>query len=431
VRSFRRISRPAHVPALDLRAGTQPADGWLAFAAVTSALTIVTVGVNMPPVLFPRYVDAYGLSPFTVTGIFATYTLCIAPALLVFGPLSDAIGRKRVLVIAIVIAVAAAVVLAAARNVWWLFAGRALQGLAVGATQGSAAAALADTHLRSDIAQAALAATLATCVGTAVGPMCVGVLAQYGPAPLQLSYLVELALLLAALAGLLAGFPAARKTHGRHVKIRWPSVPANILPTFLRAGGSAVLAWVVAALFLALAPSLLRTYLHTNNSVVSGGVQALMLTCSALAQLGGRRRQTRPLQIFGLIVLVAGLGILASAAWATSAVLCALAAAVAGAGHGLVFSGSARVVGAIAPSDRRGNIMSMFFVAIYLGVTVAVVGVGALSSGVGLTLAVQLFSLVVGLACAVSVVSHARQAPRTERAASRRAAGTRNGELDT
>jgi MFS family permease len=375
---------------------------------VASVLTIVTVGVNMPPVLFPRYVDAYGLSPLTVTGVFATYTLCIAPALLVFGPLSDAIGRKRVLVIAIVIAVAAAVVLAAARNVWWLYAGRALQGLAVGATQGTAAAALADTHPRSDIAQAALAATLATCIGTAVGPMSVGVLAQFGPAPLQLSYLVELVLLLIALTGLLTRFPAAKTARGRHVKISWPSVPANIRPAFVRASGSAVLAWVVAALFLALAPSLLRTYLATDNSVVSGGVQALMLACSALAQLGGRRRQSRLLQIFGLVVLVAGLGILAGAASVTSAVLCALAAAVAGAGHGLVFSGSARAVGAIAPSDRRGNIMSMFFVAIYLGVTVAVVGVGALSSGVGLILAVQLFSLVVGVACAVSVVSHVK-----------------------
>ncbi|MTD55265.1 MFS transporter [Amycolatopsis pithecellobii] len=406
MRPFRRIDRAAHDPALDLRAGTQLADGWWAFAAVASVLTIVTIGVNMPPVLFPRYVDAYGLSPLTVTGVFATYTLCIAPALLVFGPLSDAIGRKRVLLLAIVIAVAAAIVLAAARNVWWLFAGRALQGLAVGATQGPAAAALADTHPRSDIGQAALAATLATCIGTAVGPMSVGLLAQYGPAPLQLSYLVELALLVAALAGLFAGFPAAKKTHGRRVTISWPSVPANIRPAFLRAGGSAVLAWVVAALFLALAPSLLRTYLHTDNSVVSGGVQALMLTCSALAQLGGRRRQSRPLQMFGLVLLVAGLGILAGAASATSAVLCALAAAVAGAGHGLVFSGAAREVGALAPSDRRGNIMSMFFLAIYLGVTVAVLGVGALSSGVGLILAVQLFSLAVGLACAMSVVSH-------------------------
>ncbi|MFI5843873.1 MFS transporter [Catenuloplanes sp. NPDC051500] len=369
-------------------------------------LTIVTIGVNLPPVLFPRYVDAFDLSAFTVTGIFATYTLCIAPALLFFGPLSDAIGRKRVLLIAIVTAVVATVVLAAAQNVWWLFAGRALQGLAVGATSGPASAALVDTHPRSDVAQAALAATLATCVATAVGPMGVGVLAQYGPIPLRLSYLVELALLLVALAVLSTGFPSARSAGGQHVKIKWPSVPANIRATFVQACSSAVLAWIIAALFLALAPSLLRTYLHTDNSVVYGGIQALMLTCSALAQIGSRRRRSQPLQIVGLVLLVAGLGILAGAAAVTSAVLCALAAAVAGIGHGLVFSGAAREVGTIAPSDSRGNIMSMFFVAIYLGVSVAVVGVGALSSYVGLILAVQLFSLVVGIACTMSIVSH-------------------------
>jgi len=122
-------------------------------------------------------------------------------------------------------------------------------------------------------------------------------------------------------------------------------VPASIRAAFVRADSSAVLAWVVAALLLALAPSSLRTYLHTDNSVVSGGIQALMLACSTLAQLGGRRHRSRPPQIFGLVPLVAGPGILAGAAAAASAVLCALAAAVAGVGHGLVFSGAARESG--------------------------------------------------------------------------------------
>jgi hypothetical protein len=110
--------------------------------------------------------------------------------------------------------------------------------------------------------------------------------------------------------------------------------------------------------------------------------------------------------------LVAGLGILAGAAAVTSAALCALAATVAGIGHGLVFSGATREIGTIAPSDSRGNIMSMFFVAIYLGVTVAVVGVGALSSGIGLIHAVQIFSLVVGTACTLSIVSHVKGSMR-------------------
>jgi hypothetical protein len=63
-----------------------------AFAVAAAALVVVTIGANMPPPLFPRYVDAYSLSALEVTCIFATYTLCIAPALLVFGPLSDAMG---------------------------------------------------------------------------------------------------------------------------------------------------------------------------------------------------------------------------------------------------------------------------------------------------------------------------------------------------
>lgn len=347
-----------------------------------------------------------------MTAIFATYTLFIAPALLVFGPVSDAIGRRPVLVFALVAAAAATIVLGAAQNVWWLYAGRALQGVAVGAIQGPAAAALADTHPRNDPARAAVAGTLATCVGTAVGPMTAGVLAQYLPAPLSLSFAVELALVILALAALLVSFPPSGAPPGRPVRINWPSVPATIRAAFSRATSSAVLAWVVTALFLALTPTFLRTTLDTDNSVVSGGIVALMLVCSAFAQLGCRGNDPQRLQVFGLVLLIAGLGVLVTAAAAGSVSLCAVSAAVAGAGQGMAFSGAARAVGAVAPNERRGNIMSLFFVAIYLGVTVAILGVGFLSMRIGLLPAVQIFSVVATLGCAASIISHIRAPAR-------------------
>ena len=407
-------SRRQSGPALTSRL-LQPATGVgnkRAFAAATAVLIVVTIGANMPPPLFPRYVDAYGLSHLEVTSIFATYTLFIVPALLVFGPLSDAVGRRPVLVVALVTAAAAAVVLGSAQSVWWLYVGRALQGISVGAIQVSAAAALADTHPRGDPARAAVAATIAICFATAVAPMTSGGLAQYLPAPLHLSFVVEVALVAMALTTLLTGFPSPPILLRRSIQISWPAVPAAIRPAFSRAAYSAVLAWVVTALFLALSPTILKTTLDTDNSVVSGGIVALMLGSSALVQLGGRGRDPMALQVLGLVLLVAGLGILMGAASTGSVSLCAVSAGVAGVGQGLAFSGAAQVVGTIAPSERRGNVMSLFFVAIYLGVTVAIVGVGFLSTRLGLLPAVQLFSVVASVGCVASIVSHIRASAR-------------------
>ncbi|MGY2876159.1 MFS family permease [Marmoricola sp. URHA0025 HA25] len=379
-----------------------------AFVAAAAALIVVTMGANMPLPLFPRYVDAYGLSALEVTSIFATYTLVIAPALLVFGPLSDAVGRRPVLVVALLAAASAAVVLGSAQSVEWLYVGRALQGLSVGAIQGSGAAALADTHPRGDLARAAVAGTIATCVATAVGPMTAGVLGQYLPAPLRLSFAVELALVAIALTALLAGFPSSPTASRRAIRMSWPSVPAAIRPAFLRATSSAVLAWAATALFLALSPTILRKILDTDNSVVSGGIVALMLVTSVLIQLGGRGRDHVTLQVVGLALLIVALGMFVAAASTDSVLLCGASAAVAGAGQGLAFSGSARAVSTIAPNDHRGNLMSLFFVAIYLGVTVAIVGLGLLSTRVGLLPAVQLFSVVASVGCLAGIVSQVR-----------------------
>lgn len=383
-----------------------------AFAATCAVLVVITVGVNMPPPLFPRYVDAYGLSAFEVTSIFATYTLAIAPTLLVFGPLSDAIGRRPVLIFALVAAAAGAVVLSTAQNEWWLYVGRALQGVAVGACQGPAAAALADTHPRGDVARAALVGTLTICVGSAVGPISAGVLAQYLPAPLHLSFLVELVLVMVVLVALLMNYPRTPPSGVPRVRISWPSVPAGIRLRYARATCTGVLSWIIPGLFVALAPTILHTTLRSDNSVVAGGVVGLMLVSSALAQLGTRRVGPQVLQVLGLALLVAGLGILVAAASAGSVLLCGLSAGIAGVGQGLAFSGSAQVIGTLAPSGRRGNVLSLFFVAIYVGVTVSVLGVGLLAVKIGLVPAVRVFSMAATAGCLASAAAHVRARAR-------------------
>jgi hypothetical protein len=68
---------------------------WGAFGAAGFAVFALILGSNLPNSLFPLYSKVYGLSPIGVTLLFATYTLLVIPAVLVFGPLSESRAAGR------------------------------------------------------------------------------------------------------------------------------------------------------------------------------------------------------------------------------------------------------------------------------------------------------------------------------------------------
>ncbi len=72
---------------------------------------------------------------------------------------------------------------------------------------------------------------------------------------------------------------------------------------------------------------------------------------------------------------------------------------IAGAGQGLVFLGGLTAVNQAAPADRRADVLSSFYVIIYLGVGVPVIGVGFLATVAGLLAAVQCFAGAVAALC--------------------------------
>jgi MFS family permease len=87
--------------------------------------------------LYAGYERSFGFSPLTVTLVFAVYVAALIPSLLVAGPLSDAVGRRRTLIPAVALALAGSVIFALAAGTAWLFAARIVQGVAVGTASGA------------------------------------------------------------------------------------------------------------------------------------------------------------------------------------------------------------------------------------------------------------------------------------------------------
>jgi MFS family permease len=381
--------------------------GWGAFATAGFAVFALLLGSNLPNSLFPLYAEIYGLSPLGVTLLFATYTLLVIPALLVFGPLSDAKGRRPVLIAAIVVAAVAAGLFAAAQGVVLLFVAQAVQAMGLGALQGTAAPALVEHDPSDQPRRAAMAASALTITGAAVGPLLAGLLAQYAALPLRLCFLVEIAVLAVALLAVIVAMPESADR--QPWRPRRPTVPREIRRSFLVAGVSAFVAWSVTGLFLSLIPSFVIDVLNHHNLAVAGGVMALMLASSAIAQLAAQRFQSLRAQTTGLVVMVWGVIALIIAVVDKSLAVLVAASVLAGIGQGLAFMGSLGDVSEIAPEDSKGDIVASYYVVIYVATAVPAVGVGVLAELASLSTAFLVFAFVVIAICAAGLAGLTRE----------------------
>src|SRR5581483_4800235 len=238
--------------------------GGLPLAIVWSGWIVLMAGANLATPLYAVYAVKFGFSSLVLTTIFATYAVVLVPSLIVFGRLSDRFGRRPVILAGLAVACAGLIVFALAESAVWLYAARALQGLAVGMISGAATAALVELDPADDRRRAAMFAGLAQAGGSAAGPVLCGVLAQWAPDPLRLSYYVGLGLtIIAAVA--VASLPGAHEGEREPWRIQWPRVPADLRGDFARVSVTAATVWATVALFLSIVPSYARTLLHTHN----------------------------------------------------------------------------------------------------------------------------------------------------------------------
>jgi len=366
------------------------------FGIATYAIVALLIGSNLPNPLFPLYAREFDLSPLEITLIFATYTLLVIPALILFAPLSDSWGRRSVFVAALVVAAVAAALFAAASSAGWLFAAEAVQALALGALQGSGAPTLVETDPTGNVRRSAAIASAATLGGAAIGPVLAGVLGDYGPLRPRLPYLIDIALLAIALPAALRLLPAAG--NGRRWRPRRPEVPREVRREFALAGVSAFVGWAVTGLFLALIPSFVTTVVG-DKLVVAGAVVALMLAASTVTALLANRLPSRPVQLAGVGAMAAGVALLLAAAETARLPVLLAATVLSGAGQGLTFMDSLADVNEIAPHDRKANVVAGYYVLVYIATAVPAIGVGALAEPVGLRQAIAIFSVVVLVLC--------------------------------
>ncbi|MFD5540701.1 MFS transporter [Streptomyces sp. NPDC127079] len=342
------------------------------FWFVSVSFAVLMAFGTAPTPLWPLYGarDHFGATMVTVA--YASMVVGAAVAFLGLGHLSDRLGRRRIIVPALLVGIVASVVLIVWPDLPGLIAGRILNGVGLGLMASTATTYLHDLHreARPDRAGSALPGIVATAAnlgGLASGPLVAGAAAEWLPAPL----ITAQAIFTFAMAVCLALVLCTPETVDRELPAAEPPERFVLRPggrrTFGVAGALGAFAFAILGLISSLWASVLHGTLHTDSHVVVGLAAFLMFGSAAAAQLVLGRLPLSRVLTAGAVVFPVGLVLCAVALYHPALWLYLVAVSLSGAGSGLLFKGGVDRAGSVAEPASRAGVLAVFFVVAYLG----------------------------------------------------------------
>lgn len=336
---------------------------------------------SAPTPLYHLYQEAWGFSSGTLTLIFAVYAFSLLLALLTVGSLSDFLGRRPVLFIALSLEILAMWLFIVADSVAWLIAARLLQGFATGMATSVLGAALIDYHRE----KGPLINSLSPLIGMACGALGTSLLLQYAPWPLQLSYAVVLGCFAVQVLLLWRLRESVSPQPGAWASLRPAlSVPPQARQALLRMLPVDVATWSLGGFFLSLAPSLARAATGSTSNLLGGALVATMTLSGAAAIAVMRHGTAHRSLVMGASLLAAGAVLILLAVHSGAVLLFFAGTVVAGSGFGSGFLGSVRSVMPLAKAHERAGLMATFYVLSYLAFCLPALCAGFLVQRFGL-----------------------------------------------
>ena len=356
--------------------------------------------------LYRVYQAQWGFSAATLTAVFAVYVLVLLLTLLIFGSLSDYLGRRRVISVALAAGAGACGLFLAAHGAGLLFAARALQGAAVGAATSAAGAALIDLQPARS-ARGPVVTSAAVLLGLGAGGLGTSALAQYAPAPTHLIWWLLLGACAAAALAVLAIPQTTPPRAGALATLRpRVAVPRQARQTLAVALPVMIAAPALNGFYLSLGPSLAAQVLRSPDLVWGGLVIFLVAGTGAAATVAFRTARPPAAMLAGCLALLAGAVITLTAIDTASAAAFLAGTAVAGAGVGTgFFAGAYRVLIALASPGQRAGLVAAIWVIFYLAFSIPVVAAGVATTHFGLHHTAEAYSTALAILAAAAAGS--------------------------
>src|ERR1700677_5155835 len=345
-----------------------------AFWLVAGVLFLLFFAAAAPSPLYGVYQAQWRFSAITLTAVFAAYAVLLLVTLLVFGSLSDYLGRRQVILAGLAMAAGACGLFLAADGVGLLFAARALHGAAVGTATSALGAALIDLQPEGS-RRAPVVTTAASLLGLAAGGLGTSALVQYGPAPTHLVWW----LLLGAFAVVAVAVLAIPETAAERPGVLAALRPRMTVPRQARGAFAVALPVMIAApalsgFYLSLGPSLAAQVLGSRDLLWGGLVIFLVTGIGAAATVALRGVSGPAAMLAGCLTLVAGAVVTLAAIETASAAAFLVGTAVAGGGFGMgFFLGAFRILALLASPGQRASLIAAIWIVFFLAFSVPVV----------------------------------------------------------
>jgi len=353
-------------------------------AALAAVGMLLAVAFGLSTLITPLYLlyqQKFGFSQITLTLIYAAYAIGNIAALLLLGRVSDSIGRRPTALAGIVVLISAAFVFLFAGSNISLYVGRILSGLSIGIASGTGNAWLAELVDKDDKGRAAIIGTSTNFLGLGLAALLSGLLAQYAPWPLHLSFIVYLVIVCSTAALVWFTRETVRHADSGQIAVRPTlSVPREIRAQFVAPAITGFGLMALVGFYAALMPSMLSHDLHIENRAAAGALLFELAALVALVIVATQALTSRTLMMWSLALMIpATTAVTAAQVYASLWVMLAATAVVAAAA-GLGYRASLQVVNQIAPADRRAAVVSSYFICCFVGNALPVIGIGVLSS---------------------------------------------------
>lgn len=382
---------------------------WFVGAAFLLAMAFSTVSTP----LYPIYQRVDGFSSFMVTVVFAVYAVGVVLSLILFGHVSDWVGRRRMLLRALAVELAAAVVFVIWTDLPGLLVARFVTGVGVGMITATATAHLGELNSRSGRqgSRFEFVSTAANIGGLGVGPLVAGALAQWAPAPLRTPYLVFAVLLVLAAVAVLMAPETVPDRRAENIRYRPQRIAlAGDRRLVLGAMAGAFAAFAVFGMIMSMTPTFIGVTLGHPARILIGAVIFAVYSIAALSQVFTRSLTAATKLTVGLAAEATGLVLLNAGLHLTSMPVFLLGSALAGAGAGVLFKAALGTVAGQAEPARRGEALAGLFLVAYLGLIVPVVGLGLATLAVPVSEALAGFSVVLLILLAAVGITGRRSA---------------------
>ena len=389
------------------RRPTLPAGLALTGGAITFTSLYLAAGALTP--LLVLYKEQWEFPAALLTLAFAVYAIGFLAALLTLGSLSDHIGRRPVLIGALIIQLASGVMFLVAPDIGWVIAGRIVQGVATGAATTAFTAMLVEVAPQNRKRLGTILGSVGLTGGLGLGSLLAGLAIQLTTTANSIIFIIlTIITILGAVVVALSPESVTRTPGALRSLIPRVAIPPATRREFTAAAPVIAAIWMLAGLSGGLAPSMVRSVFLLDSGLLNGLSGFIAPATSAVIGLAFARVDPRRAMTIGIYASIVGAIGIISGVFAGSLAIMFIGQAIAGVGFGASFTAALRLIFPLAAAHQRAGVVAGIYIVSYVAFGVPIVIAGQLTDTLGLVPTVSWYTALTVLLALISLIAQIR-----------------------